>query len=433
MYMIIRKEMIKRGFTALLVAYMFSTISCAQDFTKHFKDSTLRLDYVFTGDAESQDIAIDKLNVLPKWYGKRKRLSELPIEGNGQITVKDHVTGEIIYRNSFSTLFQEWLSYDEPKIKRRAFENVFLVPMPKNTVDITVDLRNNRREIVTSMTHTVSPDDILIRQKGFNDVTPYVTLQQAKDTTQCIHIAFVAEGYTENEMPVFIKDAKEATAAIFAHEPFKSMKNRFNIIAVKSESKESGTSQPSKGIWRNTILGSSFDTFYSERYLTTLNLKKVHDILAGTPYEHIIILVNTDQYGGGGILNSYNLSMTHHPMFRPVVVHEFGHSFAGLADEYAYEQEDIPMYPHDIEPWEKNITTLNDFKSKWKNILPEDTEIPTPTNKNDNSIGVYEGAGYSTYGVYRSFLDCRMRTNDYPEFCDVCKKALTEIIEFYTE
>ena len=158
-------------------------------------------------------------------------------------------------------------------------------------------------------------------------------------------------------MDVFLKDAKEATEALFAHEPFKSTRNRFNIVAVKSPSKESGTSEPSKGIWKNTALHSHFDTFYSDRYLTTLNLFELHDWLAGTPYEHIIVLVNTEKYGGGGILNSYNLSMTHHEKFKPVVVHEFGHSFAGLGDEYAYEAESISMYPRDIEPWEENLTT----------------------------------------------------------------------------
>ena len=305
----------------------------AQSFNDVFRDSTLRIDYSFSGNAKTQHIAIDKLNLMPRWYGKRQRMSELPVEGNGQITVKDHATQKVIYRNSFSTLFQEWLTYDEARTTERAFQNVFLVPMPKDTVDITVDLRNNRREITCSFTHIVVPNDILIKHIGFSNITPYTTLHQAADTTRCIHIAYLAEGYTEAEMPTFIKDAQTATEALFAHEPFKSMKDRFNVIAVKAPSAESGTSEPSRGIWRHTALSSHFDTFFSDRYLTTLNLNDMHDWLAGTPYEHIIVQVNTDNYGGGGILNSYNLSMTHHPQFCPVVVHEFGHSFAGLADE----------------------------------------------------------------------------------------------------
>lgn len=403
------------------------------EFGKFFCDSTLRIDYVFSGTATEQYIAVDKLNLMPRWYGKRQRLAELPVEGNGQITVKDKLTGKVLYRNSFSTLFQEWQSYDEAKTSTRSFENVFLVPMPRQAVDITLDLKNNRRETTGSLTCTVDPKDILIRRIGFKDRTPYTVLQAAKDTAKCIHIAFVAEGYTENEMDIFVKDAQEATDALFAHEPFRSMKERFNIIALKSASAESGTSEPAKDIWRNTVLGSHFDTFYSSRYLTTLNLKQLHDVLAGTPYEHIIVLVNTSEYGGGGILNSYNLSMTHHKMFRPVVVHEFGHSFAGLADEYAYESEAIPMYPHDIEPWEKNITTLKDFGRKWQNNLPKGTDMPTKAVEGDNKIGVYEGAGYSVKGVYRAHPNCRMRTNTHPEFCSVCQEALRDIIDFYTK
>lgn len=405
---------------AFLAMCMWSTVQ-AQSFDQYFTDQTLRLDYIFEGNAKEQHIAIDQLNVSNHWYGKRQRLAELPIQGNGQLTVRDHKSQEAIYRNSFSTLFQEWLSYPEAKGAAHAFENVFLIPMPKDTVDVTIELRDNRQEITTSYTHTVVPSDILIRQIGTKP-TAYTTLQQAADTTRCIHIAFVAEGYTEKEMSTYLNDAKIATEAIFAHEPFKSMRNKFNVVAVKSASVESGTSSPALGVWKNTALGSHFDTFYSSRYLTTLNLKSLHNILAGIPYEHIIILVNTNQYGGGGILNSYNLAMAHHPKFRPVVVHEFGHSFAGLADEYAYEFEQIPMYPHDVEPWEPNITTKVNFHGKWEHLI----------NKDDKA-GFYEGAGYSLKGVFRAYSDCRMRTNENPEFCQACKQAIVKLINFYTE
>lgn len=424
----------KKYILFLLMSFLYTTRGMAQmAFNDLFCDSTLRIDYIFEGNEEEQRIAVDKLNMMPRWYGKRQNLSEVPVEGNGQIIVRQHNSQNVVYRNSFSTLFQEWLSFENTTHERKAFENVFLVPMPKDTVDITVILFDNRRQVKTEFTHVVSPNDILIRQIGFRHVTPYATLQQAADTTRCIHIAYIAEGYTNEQMDDFLNDARIANDALFAHEPFKSLKNRFNIIAVKSPSIESGTSEPSNGIWRNTALDSHFDTFYSKRYLTTLHLKKLHDWMAGTPYEHIIVLVNTDHYGGGGILNSYNLSMTKHDLYRPVVVHEFGHSFAGLGDEYAYEYEDIPMYPHDIEPWEHNLTTLVNFHGKWENLISPKTKIPTPIGKDKNKVGVYEGAGYSMKGVYRALPDCRMRTNENPEFCIVCRKAITDLINFYTE
>lgn len=406
-------------FTALM---MMAAQTDAQDFDRYFTDRTLRIDYIFAGNRQQQFIAVDQYSTSPRWYGKRRRLAELPIEGNGQITVRDHKSQQIIYRNSFSTLFQEWLSYPEALSTTRSFENVFIIPMPRDTADVTIVLRDNRREITATLTHQVVPDDILIRSIGNKKVTPYETLLAAKDTTRCIHIAFLAEGYQEKEMDTFIKDAQTATDAIFAHEPFKSMKDKFNIIAVKAPSKDSGTSTPSKGVWKETALHSHFDTFYSNRYLTTLHLKDMHDLLAGTPYEHIIILVNTDEYGGGGILNSYNLSMTHHQQFRPVVVHEFGHSFAGLGDEYAYDFEQLPMYPSDIEPWEPNLTTKVDFHNKWESLIGKDPKA-----------GFYEGAGYSLKGVYRGYPDCRMRTNNHPDFCPVCRLAITRLIDFYTD
>lgn len=399
-------------------------VANAQRFEDYFVGKTLRIDYNFSGNNREQSISVDQLNVSPQWYGKTNNLASLPVEGNGQITVRDHKTQKVIYKNSFSTLFQEWLSYPEAASGiRRSFENVLLVPFPKDTIDITLDLRNNRREVMTSLTHQVVPTDILIRHIGEHDITPYTLLQQAKDTSRCIHIAFLAEGYQQNEMQTFIQDAKSAIEALFSHEPFKSNRDKFNIIAVEAPSVDSGTSEPSKGIWKNTALHSHFDTFYSDRYLTTLHLKNMHDWLAGTPYEHIIVLVNTENYGGGGILNSYNLSMTHHPAFRPVVVHEFGHSFAGLGDEYAYEAEQIPMYPIDIEPWEPNLTTKVNFTGKWEGLI----------GKKDKKIGLYEGAGYSTKGVYRAYPDCRMRTNDNPEFCPACQQAIQRLIDFYTK
>lgn len=405
-------------FTSLLSVFILS--SYGQRFEDYFEDRTLRLDYIFAGDSSQQQIYVDELISLPRWYGKRQRLAEVPLRGNGQIIVRSQADGSVIYRHSFSCLFQEWLSTAESKHTKKSFENVFLVPFPKAPVDITVELRDYHDAIQATMTHHVDPNDILIRQTGERLVTPYITLQQAADTTRCIHVAYVAEGYQQHEMGTFLEDCKIAMESLFSHEPFRQMQDRFNMIALMSPSEESGTSWPAKGIWKNTALSSNFDTFYSDRYLTTLHLKKLHDVLAGTPYEHIIILVNTDHYGGGGIYNSYNLTYAHGPHFRPVVVHEFGHSFGGLGDEYPYGDDD-PMYFADTEPWEPNLTTKCDFNGKWEDLVKEE------------KAGLIEGGGYLSKGVWRGFENCRMRTNEEPEFCLVCRQALERLINFYTK
>ena len=243
---------------------------------QRFEDRTLRLDYTFSGNSQHQELYVDELKALPRWYGKRERLAEVPLRGNGQLLVRDKRDGRLIYRHSFSTLFQEWLATEEAKRVQKSFENVFLMPFPKQPVEITVELRDYHDRVNATMTHSVDPADILICRSGDRLVTPYVTLQQAADTSRCIHVAYVAEGYQQQEMGTFLEDCKTAMASLFQHEPFKAMKDRFNMVAVMSPSEESGTSWPAKGIWRNTVLGSHFDTFYSDRYLTTLHLKKLH-------------------------------------------------------------------------------------------------------------------------------------------------------------
>ena len=405
----------------IISALLLSSFSAqAQNFDDYFEDKTLRLDYTFAGDATRQQIFVDELVSLPRWYGRKQHLAELPLKGNGQITVRSLADGMVIYRHSFSSLFQEWVSTAEAKQTQKSFENVFLVPFPKSPVEIKVELFDYHDQVISRLTHKVDPKDILIRKAGERQITPHVTLQQAADTARCIRVAFVAEGYQQQEMDVFLNDCRIAMESLFEHEPLKQNQLKFNMVAVMPPSVESGTSEPNKGIWKNTPLGSHFDTFYSERYLTTLHLKKLHDVLAGIPYEHIIVLVNTDRYGGGGIYNSYNLTYAHGKHFRPVVVHEFGHSFGGLGDEYPYGDDD-PMYFADTEPWEPNLTTKHDFNGKWENLIK------------DKKAGFIEGGGYLSKGVWRGYENCRMRTNEEPEFCLVCQQALQRLIDFYTK
>ena len=405
----------------LLSFIMAATALCtaAQSFDEYFTGNTLRLDYVFAGDRKSQAIYVDQLSETPGWYGRRHNLDSLPLEGNGQITVSDARSGKVIYRHSFSTLFQEWLATEESKSTPKSFENVFLVPFPKDSAYITVDLFDYHQKVFATMTHKLRPDDILIRKISC-PVNPYTVLHAAKDTANCIHIAFVAEGYTHDEMPSFIEDSRVAIDALFSHATFKKFKDYFHIIAVESPSKESGTSEPGNAKWINTALSSHFSTFYSDRYLTTLHLKQLHDHLVAVPYEHIIVLVNSTKYGGGGIYNSYTLTAAKDKKFRPVVVHELGHSFGGLDDEYTYSNDD-PIYFADTEPWEQNITTKHDFSKKWGNLIAE------------GKAGMVEGGGYLINGVWRGCDTCRMRVNEVDDFCPVCQQALERLIRFYVD
>ena len=370
------KKYLLLAFTALTLSGSNNIVS-AQDFRQNFEDATLRLDYIFAGDYNSQAIYLDRIKSFNGWYGRRNNMNKLPLQGNGTITITDITGSDTLYIHSFSTLFQEWQSTEEATKIAKSFENTFLIPMPKEKVQVSVELKNIHNGTKSYLKHIINPSDRLIAKHSEKETLPYHYLHKAGDSKDKIDIVFIPEGYTRNQMKQFRKDCIESMESIFRHKPFDLLKDKFNFIAVEFPSKHSGVSIPKNKDWKNTAVGSHFDTFYSERYLTTSNIKKLYDILDGIPCESIIILANTDEYGGGGIYNNYMLSASRGPAYKSVIVHEFGHSFAGLADEYYYDDQYVTMYPADIEPWEQNITTMVDFASKWQDMLPEGTQIPT--------------------------------------------------------
>lgn len=407
------------------------------------QEKTLRVDYIFSGTDKSSEISLRQMYSHDGWYGRRVNMTDVPVRGNGQISMTDIETGELLYMQSFSTLFQEWQTTEEATRVRKSFENTFFLPFPSERAVVKVELYDFKGGVSASLRHLVDPSDILIRH--MSPKTPqHRYILRSGDPSEKIDVAIVAEGYAKEDMEKFHADAAVAVEAILAHEPFAKYKDSFNFVAVALESADSGVSVPRQGEWKDTAVGSNYDTFYSDRYLTTSCVWKMHDALCGVPYEHLVILANTDTYGGGGIYNSYTLTTAGHPSFRPVVVHEFGHSFAGLADEYYYDDQFVEYYYPDIEPWEQNITTLYDFESKWDDMLPKVIGIPTAPVEGDiwakfrngtsmdSMIGVYEGAGYQSKGVYRPFPDCRMKTNAADAFCPVCQRAIARIIEFNT-
>lgn len=428
----------KRILTTILLCAAFAATAAAQNFGDSFENRTLRLDYIFAGNADTQMIALDELAAFDGWAGRRVNLGAIPVRGNGEVRVTDPRSGATLYRTSFSSLFQEWLVTDEARTIAKSFEATFLVPFPRHEVDVEITLRDNEGREQASLRHRVNPADKLIRNLAGRTAVPHEYLLRSGDSDKCIDIAIMAEGYTADEMDTFLRDACTACDEIFRYEPFASLRERFNVVAVMAPSKQSDVSVPQDDAWRETAVNSNFMTFYSPRYLTTNSVHAIHDLLAGIPYEHLIILANTDTYGGGGIYNSYTLTTAHNPMFKPVVVHEFGHSFGALADEYFYDEPDHTenTYKLDFEPWEQNITSLVDFGSKWADMLDKRTPVPTePTDKRkrDYTVGVYEGGGYITKGMYRPAVVCRMRDNEATQFCPVCQRAIERIIRYNTE
>ncbi len=445
----------KRFFLAFTALFLVITVipSEAKEsaFDTFFENATLRLDYVFCGDNAHQAIYFQQALRTSEWAGRRENLSEPLLEGNGQIRVLDPETGECLYANSFSTLFQEWQVTEEALHLQKAFENCFQVPFPKRPVDIEVFMVDIHRRRTSCLKHRIDPSDILIRKVADNGNSSAV-VWQGGSLAETIDIVVVSEGYDAAEKAKFYRDAERVANALFGHEPFAGLRDKFSVRAVFAPSADSGVSVPRMGAWKRTVADTHFDTFYTERYLTSSAQQKIYDLIGTVPFEHIVVLVNTPVYGGGGIYNSLTIMNSDHPTFVPVMVHEFGHAFGGLADEYAYGDQVETSYPADTEPWEPNITTLHDFGAKWQDMLPAGTPVPTPLDDLDKQdvrriwstftqeqkdllnlkVGVYEGAGYQSKGVYRPVQECRMRINECEEFCPVCTRAIVRMIEYYT-
>ncbi len=407
-----------------LMLLLAAGILRAASFDELFADSTLRVDFILSGESDkAPNIAFRKTSKCLHWSGRRYNLDRLVAEGNADVTMTSVATGDTLYRQAFSTLFQEWLSTGD-KSGPMAMENTVLLPMPRQKVRVTVELRNVRRQPIASASLLIDPSDIQIADLSKRKPLPTEAIHIGKaPDDEKIRVAILAEGYTGKEMKAFIAHAREAVDAIFSHEPFTSSAEHFDFIAIKSESKDSGVTTPLTGDWRNSAFDSQFSTFNSDRYLTSGSVFKIYDALTNTGCDHIIILANTDVYGGGGIYNFYTLTTARHANFRPVVVHEFGHSFGALGDEYFYETADIfaGLYPFDVEPWEANITTQVDFASKWLPLVES------------GKAALIEGGGYSKKGIWRGAEDCRMRTNVATEFCPVCIRAVQQMIDFYTK
>lgn len=420
---------------ALLVAS--TAILSAQQFDENFSDSTLRLDYTFLGNASEQYVALRDISETDGWWGRRTNLDSVPLKGNGDLTIYDQQSGKVIYKTSFSSLFQEWITTPEAATVTRSFEFTILVPKPLREAKATLLLRDNVGK-ESSHTFTLNPEDVLIADRSNAEPLPYSYVHKGGDSKECIDVVILAEGYTPEEMDIFIEDANITATEILSYEPFKSYADKFNFIAVLSPSVDSSVSVPQEEAWRTTAVGSNFMTFYMDRYLTSSNVYDMYDLTTNIPCEHLIILANTDTYGGGGIYNSYTLTTAHHVAFRPVVVHEFGHSFGGLGDEYFYATTDNNDEMHSLthEPWEPNITTLVDFESKWADMVEEGVEIPTEVTKErteNYTVGVYEGGGYRAKGIYRPTDVCRMRNNTAERFCPVCERAIERVIKHHVE
>lgn len=430
---VIMKRIQSLYFSTLMVLSIFFVVPVsAQSFEQWFEDGVVRLDMVFSGTADETSYAIETLRREPFFSGNKNQLVDPFDYGDHKLQVKDAETGTLIYSFTYCTLFREWQTTIEAQSTVHAFSHVLRFPWPREKVEIEIYDRDKKGLFQPSWSGQFDPESIYA-DPTIRQVFEAVDLEIHGAPEEKVDLLFLAEGYTEAEMKKFLADAKRSMEYIFSEEPFLSNRKKFNVRAVKSAGPESGTDIPGQGVWKSTVMNSSFYTFGIERYMTTPDMKSVSDVAANAHYDQVYILVNTDKYGGGGIYNFYSISAADNQASRAVVIHEFGHAFAGLADEYfnssvAYND----FFPLDVEPWNPNLTTMVDFESKWKGMIEANVPVPTPAEKQyELTLGAYEGGGYVAKGVFRPMIDCRMHSND-AGFCPVCTKAIEEMIQRHT-
>ena len=403
------------------------------EFDTFFVKKSLRIDFALTGNATTQQAAIQQLREEPVWGGPVKNLEDPFNYGGYYVNVYDAESGRKIYSRGFNTLFEEWRTTDQAKSETQAWNNSVSVPFPKKPVQIEICARDKAdMNFHPLLKQLVDPKSIFIDRSPLKK-NKVVEILSNGDSSNKADLVFLAEGYTEDEMDKFEADAKRFTKTLFDTPPFGKYKADFNVWAVCVPSQESGMDVSGDGVWKNTALNSGYYTFGIDRYLTSQDLKPIRDAVWDVPCDAIFILVNSDTYGGGGMYNFYAMSTANNELTSVVFVHEFGHSFAGLADEYfqskvAYND----FYNLKYEPWEPNITTLVDFDKKWKDLLPKNTPVPTPLDdKFKDKTGVFEGGGYLSKGIYRPMDNCMMR--NYHPFCPACQRGITQMINFLTD
>ncbi|MBP9480776.1 MAG: peptidase M64 [Parabacteroides sp.] len=403
------------------------------EFDTFFVKKSLRIDFALTGNATTQQAAIQQLREEPVWGGPVKNLEDPFNYGGYYVNVYDAESGRKIYSRGFNTLFEEWRTTDQAKSETQAWNNSVSVPFPKKPVQIEICARDKAdMNFHPLLKQLVDPKSIFIDRSPLKK-NKVVEILSNGDSSNKADLVFLAEGYTEDEMDKFEADAKRFTKTLFDTPPFGKYKADFNVWAVCVPSQESGMDVSGDGVWKNTALNSGYYTFGIDRYLTSQDLKPIRDAVWDVPCDAIFILVNSDTYGGGGMYNFYAMSTANNELTSVVFVHEFGHSFAGLADEYFQSEVAYnDFYNLKYEPWEPNITTLVDFDKKWKDLLPKNTPIPTPLDdKFKDKTGVFEGGGYLSKGIYRPMDNCMMR--NYHPFCPACQRGITQMINFLTD
>ncbi|MEE9502542.1 MAG: M64 family metallopeptidase [Candidatus Aminicenantaceae bacterium] len=489
----------KKTHFVIVLVLLLSGILFAQEkpvFEDYFVDKTMRVDYFRIGDAKEETVTIDQVYEQGIWAGSKHNLIDSLNYGRYCIKIYDASSGKLIFSKGFDSYFGEYKTTGKAlKEIKRSYHESFLLPYPKRTIQFSFEARDRKNVLHSLFKQEINPSSVDILKERLDDDVMVFELWKGGDPHVKVDLAFIAEGYTREEEPKLKADLQRFMEVFFKQEPYKSLKNEFNLYGVFKPSQESGCDEPRHGVFKNTVVNATFNSLGSERYLLTEDNKSLRDIAAHVPYDTLVIMVNQDRYGGGGIYNLFCTFTVDNQWHEYLFVHEFGHSFSGLADEYytssvAYNE----FYPQGIEPMEPNITALLDPQNlKWNKFITPGIAIPTPWEKEEfdrmdneyqkirhqinekiaqmkregapkeeiqkaeaeserlskhhadkmdayleqsaftGKVGAFEGAGYSSQGLYRPMLDCLMFSKGAKPYCLVCEQAIIKVIKQYTQ
>jgi hypothetical protein len=466
--------------------FQFRMILCAffifSSFVVHAGEAppTLRVDYYHSGNAEMEMFSLHQVVIEPlPWPGNPAKSLDTVRRGHFMYQVEDPESGKILYSRGFSSIFQEWQYTGEAREINRSFHESVRFPKPEKPVRLRLLKRNAEQGFDSIWTVAIDPDDMLLVRAHAPAPADLLEIHLSGPPSEKVDIVLLGDGYSAAESGRFAADAKRLTEALFTYQPFTRRASDFNVWAINPPAVESGVNRPSNGTFRFSPSGTTYDAFRAERYVLAFDNLGMRRILQHSPYEFVIILGNSETYGGGGIYGLYSTVAAGSEWSEYLFVHEFGHHFAALADEYYTSDAVYEPTTGRPEPWEPNVTALHDVENvKWAQWVEKSTSLPTAwpkqefenfqrenqvrraqlradqrpesemnqlfrdeqawvaelfsTHPETNSVvGAFEGANYAASGYFRSEMNCTMFTR-HERFCRVCSAALEEMMDLYT-
>jgi len=465
--------MMTRAFFASSLLLLFLSVAVFAETPR-----TMRVDYYHTGNATQELFSLDRVVVEPlAWPGNPQKAIDETNLGKYLFEVRDRSTNRLLYSRGFASVYGEWETTDEAKVMNRTFHESLRFPTPQMAVQVVLKKRDAANAFREVWSLVVDPKDMFVDSATMPAPAPLIEIEKNGDPATKVDFLIMGDGYTAAERSKFERDARRLLELLFATSPYKEHRKDFNVWGLCPPAAESGISRPSTGIHRTSPLGTSYDAFGSERYVLTFDNRAMRTAAQFAPYEFIEIITNTRTYGGGGIFNLYSTVAADSEQAPYIFVHEFGHHFAGLADEYYTSPVAYTPPQVKVEPWEPNVTALLDPANlKWKDLVEPGTPIPTPWRKEEyeqhsreygkrraqiraanrpeeemealfrenrdfevkffasekyyGKVGAFEGAMYEAKGYYRPEVDCIMFTRS-KTFCAVCRRAIERVIGLY--